>query len=346
MSKEYKYKNKDWLIEQINKYKNITDISIGTGYAKTSLIRYIEKYNLKDMLEQKKKIPRINLEKHPYKNKEWLIENLNKYKNIKTLCEKTGCPQTSIRRYIKIFELNNMIEKYVYKRNKKLDEDYFETIDNEHKAYWLGMLVADGNIDDTGNKYCIRLTLKEEDEYLICALKKDLKSEATIYKDKYKRNTIRVWSKKMFNDLLKLGIVPKKTGKEVFPSIPDNLIHHFVRGFFDGDGTIFTRKNRQRHKGTIGFCCQNEKFIQDLIYIINKKCGVLLTYNYHKGNVFESKTESKEKCLNIINFMYKDATIAMLRKYNRTSEYFNYYCPSLEKFKEESRLIDGELLRD
>ena len=52
---EYEYKNKEWLIKQIELYKNVTDISINTGYPKTSLRRYIEKFNLSYLLEKKEK---------------------------------------------------------------------------------------------------------------------------------------------------------------------------------------------------------------------------------------------------------------------------------------------------
>ena len=341
MKTEYLYKNKEWLIEQIEKYKNVTDISIATGYPTTSLRRYVKHFNLENILEHKKKISRVNLDKHPYKDKVWLENNIKKYGNIKDLCEATNCAQTSIRRYAHEFKLTHMIEERIYDRTVSMNEDYFENINSERKAYWLGMLVADGCVQDAGNRYCMSLLLKGEDGYIVKAFRDDLESEVGIYIDSYGRHSIKVWSKKLFMDLCNLGISPRKTGKEVFPNIPKELEHHFVRGFFDGDGTIFTRANRARHKGTVGFCCQNEDFILSLIDRIEKACGFRLSYHPHKNNVFECKTEAEMKCLSIIEYMYKDATIAMLRKYNRAKEYFNYNCPSLKQFEEESKLIAG-----
>lgn len=341
MKKILEYKDKEWLIDKIQKYKNVTDISINTGHAATSLNRYIDKYNLKDMLEHKKKIKKIDISKYPYKDKKWLTINLMKYKNIKTLCECTGYAQTSIRRYAHHFELEYLIENRTYSRNLKLNENYFEVIDTERKAYWLGLIMADGCVRNADSRYCLSISLKNEDGYLIENFKNDLESEANVYVDSYKRHSIKVWSKKLFNDLHRHGVFPNKTGNETFPNINDNLKHHFVRGFFDGDGTIHRRNNRKRHKGTVGFCCQNERFVIDIIYEIENQCGFKLTYHKHKNNVFEFKTESLSKCNALIKYMYKDATIAMLRKYNRAKEYFNYDCPSLKQFEEEFKLIAG-----
>lgn len=290
------------------------------------------------MLINKKKVRKIDLDKYPYKDKKWLENNLEKYKNIRELCDKTGYPQTSIRRFIHKFELEDMIEDRIYKRTHSMNEDYFSNIDTERKAYFLGLIMADGCVRNVDNRYCMSISLKWEDGYLIKELRDNLESGVSVYVDSYGRHAIKVWSKILFNDLYNHGVKPNKTGKEVFP---DDLKHHFVRGFFDGDETIYTRRNRKRHKGTVGFCCQNEGFILDLISEIENKCGFKMTYRPHINNVFECKTESLSKCSSLVNYMYKDATIAMLRKYNRAKEYFNYDCPSLKQFEEEFKLIAG-----
>lgn len=389
MSKDYR--NTEWLIDAINKYKNITDISVNTSIPKTTLSRNIEKHGLSHLLEKKAKIRKTDYKKYPYKDKKWLIEKLKEhgtpnkivinenvsetsirryiekfglnylidnnkhkksnskediylfknkdwllnaileYKTVANIHKETGFSKTSLWRYIRKYELGSYIENCNPVRCRSLNEDYFETIDTEHKAYWLGLLMADGNVANYNNRYCIRLTLKEEDHYLIEKLKADINTDTNIYIDKYNRSTLRVWSKKMFNDLAKHGIVPNKTGKETIPeTVPTHLLHHFIRGFFDGDGTIFKRKNRARHKGTIGFCCQNEQFIINLSKVFKDNCNFVLNYHPHKNNVYEIKTESFRKCSSIVKYMYNNATIAMLRKYDRVKQYYNINCPSLE----------------
>ena len=115
---EYEYKNKEWLIKQIELYKNVTDISINTGYPKTSLRRYIEKFNLSYLLEKKKKIRKDDLNKYPFKDKEWLVEQLLKYHTPNEISRNTKCSETSIRRYIKKFNIENLIDSN-FKQIKK-----------------------------------------------------------------------------------------------------------------------------------------------------------------------------------------------------------------------------------
>lgn len=269
-----------------------------------------------------------------FKNKDWLIEQINLYGTVKAICENTNNAPTSIRRYIDKFDLKHLLQSIDPSESNKthsIDKNYFEIIDTEHKAYWLGFLMADGNVYDTGNKYCIRMTLKNEDIYILEKFRKDLNTDVEIKIDKYNRGTLRVFSKKMFYDLQAHGIVPNKTGKESIPStVPEHLIHHFIRGFFDGDGTIYTRSNRARHKCTVGWCCSNYNFMIQLNEILNKYCGFSLTIHSHKNNCYESKTESYDYCKRFVEFIYKDATIGLIRKYNRAHEYLDYTCTTLE----------------
>lgn len=398
---EYEYKNKEWLIKQIELYKNVTDISINTGYPKTSLRRYIEKFNLSYLLEKKKKIRKDDLNKYPFKDKEWLVEQLlkyhtpneisrntkcsetsirryikkfnienlidsnfkqikkdnyetypfknkewlikaiKKYKTIINICSQTGYASTSIRRYIKLYELEYLLEKPKNKRINTLNEDYFESIDNEHKAYWLGLITADGCVRNKDNHYSISISLKKEDKYLLELFLNDIESNSKIYINNRDICYARVFSKKMFNDLNKLGIKPRKTGNEEIPILNKELYRHFVRGFFDGDGTIFKKHNRKRHKCSIGFVCMNKKFIDDLLILIKNNININIP-NFYKSqkNVYEPKTESFDKCLKFVEWIYYDSTIAMIRKYNKAVKFLNYKCPSLEEF----RLIAGKSL--
>ena len=56
--------------------------------------------------------------------------------------------------------------------------------------------------------------------------------------------TLRFNSPLMASDLKGWGVVPRKTYIGVFPDdIPDELLPHFVRGLWDGDGCIGSGKN-------------------------------------------------------------------------------------------------------
>lgn len=347
MKKEYPYRNKKWLIEQIEKHQTPNEISRQTGYPETCIRRYIDRFQLNHSIPYRKYFPRTpDYDKHPFKNKQWLIEQIEKYGTVAEICKFTSTSKTSVRRYIRYYELNDRLEKQEPYRVYDINKDYFKIVDCERKAYWLGLLMADGCVSNTDKKYSIRLALKDPDGYLPYLLSVDLNSKRKLCYSKTKKMLCANFNcKEMFFDLNKLNIVPNKTGKEAMPQIPENLIRHFVRGFFDGDGTIYRRKNRKRHKCAIGFVCQNEQFIVDIIALIEKHCGFTMNYYLHDKCVYESKTEAFNKCKFFCEWIYKDATICMIRKYEKAKEYLNICCPSLEKFKEEVRLIDGDLLR-
>ena len=62
------------------------------------------------------------------------------------------------------------------------------------------------------------------------------------------------------NDLNRLGVTQNKSLDMQFPEIPEDFIRHFVRGFFDGDGSVYLEpKNSIRVKllsGSRGFIAE------------------------------------------------------------------------------------------
>ena len=108
-------------------------------------------------------------------------------------------------------------EKYIrYNQNqpnkKSLNENYFESIDTEHKAYWLGFMLADGCVNKSRDR--IELSLKEEDYDHLVKFKNDLNSGHKIGK-KIKTINDKVYisyrlgfnSKKMKKDLINYRLI-------------------------------------------------------------------------------------------------------------------------------------------
>lgn len=132
--------------------------------------------------------------------------------------------------------------------NRNLNDDYFSIIDTEEKAYFLGLLLADGCISyDTKNERqpMLRLQLIEEDKIILEQLRKALNSNNRITKDERPNRktccTFSIRSQKIVNDLAKYSIIPNKTYLvEHFPkNISENLLKDFLRGYVDGDGSLF-----------------------------------------------------------------------------------------------------------
>lgn len=139
-----------------------------------------------------------------------------------------------------------------------VDHNYFDLIDSESKAYFLGLLYADG-CNVKGNNAVI-LALAEQDIDLLQKF-----SSAIGYdfhgKPFYRKNPnaqpmyrVEVYSKQMSESLARYGCVPQKTFIIKFPEnppLPENLINHFVRGYFDGDGCLSFYKAKKDKFQTI-----------------------------------------------------------------------------------------------
>lgn len=214
-------------------------------------------------------------------------------------------------------------------RKYEIDQNYFETIDTEEKAYFLGFLYADGNLSNTRNG--IKITLQEEDRDILERFSNiiyrfvKLRPSYGELEDGTPRTylTLEMWCKKMHDDLIKLGCPPTKTFIIRFPTnnvVPDHLLWHFVRGVFDGDGCIcITNPARPR----IDFS-SNLIFIQELIYFFvsqGLQCNkpVINDENPLSGSIQFVAVDQVLKCYHM---MYDNATIYMNRKYTTFQEMF------------------------
>lgn len=236
------------------------------------------------------------------------------------------------------------------------NESYFETIDSEHKAYWLGFIAADGCVLEpttciskkTGKRIkkengALEIALKKSDTIHLKKFQKDISDTHKIYYRKHQEAcSLKLHSKKMYENLLKLGIVPRKSKKLELPqSIPDELFPHFLRGYFDGDGSISFSKTKKKaitvHSIAISFL-GNETFISQVFDKL-KQYNIKGCFSYKKG-VKDIKTfmltniKTKKRFL---DFIYKDATIYLDRKYDRylifNKLYDNYILQQYKKGK-------------
>ena len=239
-------------------------------------------------------------------------------------------------------EINMVLRKLGITRpngiQAKINHDYFENIDSEHKAYWLGFIYADGSITKKAYEkgsytYRLRMELMFEDKYILEQMALDLKSDLKpkeYYNDtssfegynKPKHTAyIMFSSKKMGEDLVKLGVVPNKTLiLKSLPSIPDNLMKHFISGYFDGDGSVYLTKDntiKTAFYGTHDFINSIQDFLIKELDLTKKKITDQKEANV--SFVGMAKQESEK----LYHYMYDEATIFLNRKYEKYNKYFN-----------------------
>ena len=233
-------------------------------------------------------------------------------------------------------------------RTKELDEYFFENINNEKTAYFLGLMYSDGNVlkNKIWNSSLISLTQNVKNKELVYEFQKALKTNRKItFNKKYNAYTLSVNSNILFEDLEKWGVVPNKSLTLKFPTfISDDLMPHFIRGYFDGDGSIWdgkrkkmlvknekkpgTMRERIVHNVKFNFT-GSETFIPDLQNYLIEHCGFTKT----KLNYSKSKTEHKHCMLEysgrknvykLYEYMYSNATIfskIKKQKFNKIIEY-------------------------
>ncbi|SDO17648.1 hypothetical protein SAMN04487897_109108 [Paenibacillus sp. yr247] len=207
--------------------------------------------------------------------------------------------------------IENSSGKYSY------DERSFEKIETEEQAYWLGFLYADGSVTSTG-RYVLELTLKEEDYLHLVKFKSFLKTEAPLIKritrlqgKEFVSFRMSVYNKKMVEDLIRLGCIPRKSLKITLPSseqVPADLLNHFVRGYFDGDGSIYVG---DKH-GHISLTSTDV-----FLYEIQRRYNLPGNKHHKKGNAFSFIYGKRSVLLPFLEALYDHSGIYLDRKYER-----------------------------
>jgi len=218
--------------------------------------------------------------------------------------------------------------------NPNFNERYFQTIDSEVKAYLLGFIFTDGNvfIKEHGDSKItqVSLTVKEEDRYILEILKKELNTNRNITSDGRGALSLSVRSNVMGEDLAKYNIVPNKSLIIRFPNNTESIgkyLNHFLRGVFDGDGSIQFRTTGKRVKFSIGLSAGNPEVLEQVRNILSLKLDVfpVKVYVYSNKHTCMITWQSFNDMLKICEYLYKDATIYLKRKREIYDDFKKYY---------------------
>jgi len=207
-------------------------------------------------------------------------------------------------------------------RNKiKVNERFFEFLDTPEKAYWLGFIIADGSIHrhkNGGFHFALRLSTKDQNHLEM--FKMAVESSHTIVTGKthlkatdkyYDYCAIKIVRKSFVNYLSQWFPFPK--------DLADDLLCHFVRGYFDGDGSWTIRRKQ------IAFSLRTapEDLALWLQNILIDRCDVDKTKIGFNTGAYRVGYEGNSQCLRIFRFMYEDGGPFLARKYCKSSEHFN-----------------------
>lgn len=233
----------------------------------------------------------------------------------------------------KIFNISSVSVRNVLKRNNisrrcfseagqkyKINQDYFDEIKAPNKAYILGFLCADGC--NHRPKNMVKTTLKEDDIEVLEFIKKELECEHPIKTHKNSNSsslavTLSIQNKKISERLEELGCVQNKSLILEFPDwLENNLIPHFIRGYFDGDGYI--QDPEKRSNCTMITITSSMIFVKGLkAYLedeLDLESHIRQTKNPKVGSLYITKTSEVKK---LGGYMYKEMDFCLERKYNK-----------------------------
>lgn len=149
------------------------------------------------------------------------------------------------------------------RRTNQIKEDIFDTI-TEESAYWIGFILADGNVYHPRNKSkTLNIGLAERDWEHLEKFKRFIGSNKQLYYNKT-GVFISFYSNRIVEKLAEFGIIPRKSR---IAKVPEGLKNnrHFWRGMVDGDGWISKRQDGSTVLGlcgTLDVVCGFRRFIE------------------------------------------------------------------------------------
>ncbi len=260
--------------------------------------------------------------------KEILVYEHSLCGNMQKIADKLEVSVDSVYKYMKLHGL------YLKPLNKyTCDHDLFKT-DSEISFYLAGFIAADGSLQKRKYSKILKITLSEKDLIHLKLIRNLFKSNHIIRAYMVKPNKLvksynrcielQITSNSIFDDLKRFNIIPNKTKVFKLPEgiINHELINHFIRGYFDGDGTIGNcglmkgRKIRQKAINLLG----TREFIEQFQSILIKNCLINKNKIVKVGNIYRIGYSGNRNIKNIYKFLYKGANIYLQRKKDKFTQ--------------------------
>lgn len=228
------------------------------------------------------------------------------------ISEVYNCSPINISRRLKKAGFNVVRDstkrRYTRLNRTEVDTSFFENIDTEEKAYFLGIMFSDGSV--SRNQFYLKL----KDEDVVVKFKEALKCNYAIRHNEipYYNYILQISSIKMCEDLTNLGCCPNKTRVLKFPNIPNSLYRHFIRGFLDGDGCI--RVGKTLGTSSLDIACASQEFIITLKEVLAPIAIHIGISKEKKYDVWHLRCGGRQ-VKTILDWLYKDSTVYMDRKY-------------------------------
>lgn len=287
-----------------------------------------KKYLLEEYVKKKKSLNEIA--KEAYCTRQYVYKRIKHYQI--PLRNKAAASDIALRKgKVKYVHFDDDGSSRIITRQKAdLNENFFSFWSDE-MAYVLGMIYTDGSLYK--NKMVSRVTITQKEPEILNKILILMKCDAQLFfrpEKQYKSGIsgsihyFHIHNKKIFSDLLKIGLTPNKSLTAKFPTVPQEYVRHFIRGCWDGDGTVSIYKRDNRISAG---------FVSGSIDFINGMHGELLKAGFSQRKIYVDRRGknpsysfkfSRSQCKELYHCLYDDVPPEQFlqRKHDVFSNYF------------------------
>lgn len=284
---------------------------------------------------------------------QWIDWYINDGRSLTSIEKQIGLCRQSIAKKFKALGI-----EVVNKWNEcKFNENIFDSIDTEDKAYWLGFIFADGYISTIkeGRKprYVFELSLKGDDyphlykfqEFINLSTDRVKLSNVKCGEAICQRCRICVTNKHLWNTLNNYGCTPRKSLTLEFPDISifksDDLLIHFIRGYFDGDGCF----SRHIYHTTVSpniSMLGTPQFLEKIqMYLHAFDIETRFGHDKRRSEQTYTLNFNLYNSIKFINLIYGGSNVYLDRKYQKYL-FFKNGSRSIQEWMELSSIKNGE----
>ena len=250
----------------------------------------------------------------PYKHAAWLRAQAAAGLKLYEIAKLCGVRPSTIAKWACMLRVP-MVHWSARTRRYQFDQHYLDVIDTDSKAYMLGLLAADGCVARTG--WEVRLKLRCRDVRVLHTLKKRIGFTGPLRRSGAD-SCLALCSIDLVAALRAYGIHPCKSLTIIWPKLQDDLVPAFMRGVFDGDGSVLCKQVRLVSGSrlfVVGFSRWYRRVYKRALYIREERDGV-----HPKWRVVLNRRDAS-----FIQAMYKNATVYIPRKYAAYRMYWSNY---------------------
>jgi hypothetical protein len=244
--------------------------------------------------------------------KQQIIELFNNGWECRNIPNQLGVTGRSVARVLNEAGINTK------RRNRyTLNENYFDVIDSQEKAYLLGLIAADGCV--TKSNYVAFESIDKELTDLLC---KELQYSGKIrivkpenYAPHYR---INFSSRKISSALFSYGVIPGRTFSGVYYFPASKYLASYILGYFDGDGCAYVNQGRSGGLvcivGSFEFTCE-----------LTKRLVMGVVEEHHLKKVYYWRIYSRKNIENFYNFLYQHPNLGLQRKKTKIEQILGSY---------------------